>query len=67
MHHVCEKDYIWNRATCICQSGKYLANIIDDSVITCDKIINAPDSVSTNMPTNVMSSASINFHNKRKI
>ena len=67
MHHACEKDYIWNRATCIYQSGKYLASIIDDSVITCDKIINAPDSVSTNMPTNVMSSASINFHNKRKI
>ena len=37
--HVCEKDYIWNPATCSCENAKYLASIIDDSVITCDKII----------------------------
>ena len=36
----CEKD-VWNPATCICKNGKYLANIIDVSVITCDEIINA--------------------------
>ena len=36
-HHMCEKDYIWNHATCSCKNGKYLASIIDDSVITCDK------------------------------
>ena len=23
-HHVCEKHYIWNPATCSCQNGKYL-------------------------------------------
>ena len=37
--HICEKDYIWNPATCSCENGKYLASIIDDSVITCDEII----------------------------
>ena len=40
-HHICEKDYIWNPATCNCKNGKYLASIIDNSVITCDKIIGA--------------------------
>ena len=34
-----KKDYIWNPFTCSCQSGKYLASIIDNSVITCDEII----------------------------
>ena len=37
--HVCKKDYIWNPATCSCQKGKYLASIMDDSVIICDEII----------------------------
>ena len=40
-HHLCEKDYIWNPATGSCENGKYLASIIDDSVITCDEIIDA--------------------------
>ena len=38
-HHVCEKDYIFNPATCNCENDKYLERIIDDSVITCDEII----------------------------
>ena len=42
-HHICEKDYIWNRSTCICKNGKYLASIINDSVITCDEIIDAEE------------------------
>ena len=37
--NICEKDYIWNPSTCICENRKYLASIMDDSVITCDKII----------------------------
>ena len=32
--NICE-----NPATCSCKSGKYLESIIDDSVITCDEII----------------------------
>ena len=34
-HHVCKKDYIWNPARCNCENGQCLANIINDSVITC--------------------------------
>ena len=36
-----KKGHIWNPATCSCKNGKYLASIIDDSVITCDEVINA--------------------------
>ena len=39
IHPICEKYYIWNPATSSCENGKYLASIIDDSVITCDEII----------------------------
>ena len=35
-NHVCEKYYIWNPAPCSCEDTKYLANITDDSAITCD-------------------------------
>ena len=38
-HRICERDYIWNPTTCICENGKYMGNITDDSVITCDRII----------------------------
>ena len=40
-HHICEKDYIWNPATGNCKNVKYLASIINDSVITFDEIIDA--------------------------
>ena len=36
--NVCEKDYVWNTATCSCENRKYLASIMDDSAITCDEI-----------------------------
>ena len=36
-----EKDCIWGPATCSCENGKYVVSIIDDSVITCDEIIDA--------------------------
>ena len=39
-----KKNYICNRSTCTCENGKYLGSIIDDSVIMCDKIINAVQS-----------------------
>ena len=38
-HHICEKDYVWNYATCNCENYKYLASIMDDSAIMCDEII----------------------------
>ena len=31
--HICERDYIRNPAICSSKNGKYLASIIDDSVI----------------------------------
>ena len=34
-----KKIMIWNPATCSCENGKYLTSIMDDSVITCDGII----------------------------
>ena len=36
-----EKDYIWNPAKFGCENGKYLVDIMDDSVIRCDEIIDA--------------------------
>ena len=38
-YNICEKDYIWNPVTCSCENGQYLANIIDDSVISRNEII----------------------------
>ena len=36
---MCEKDSVWNHITNPSKNGKYLESIIDDSVITCDQII----------------------------
>ena len=36
---MCKKFYIRNPATCSWVNGKYLGYIIDDSLITCEKII----------------------------
>ena len=53
----CKKDYSWNLSTCICENGKYLKSVLDDSKILCNGIISATDIVSTNVtntvPTNV--------------
>ena len=38
-HTICKKDYFWNIATCSCEIIKYLANIMDDLVVTCHEII----------------------------
>ena len=27
-HHICEKGYIWNPATCSCKNGKYQVKFI---------------------------------------
>ena len=35
--NVCEEDYTWNAAKWSCRSEKYLASIMNDSVITCDE------------------------------
>ena len=50
--YVCEKDYVWNPATCNCENGKYLASITDDSAITCDQVIESYDEKIKTIPTN---------------
>ena len=52
--NTCKKNYIWNPTTCTCENVEYLTNTIDDSMITCDEIINES--------ANVMSTVSSNFH-----
>ena len=42
-HQVCEKDYLWNPSTCNCENLKYLANVMDNSTITSDEIIELYD------------------------
>ena len=42
-----KNNKIWNPATCSCENGKYLARIIDDSVITYDEIIKEIKTVTT--------------------
>ena len=49
------------KITCICENGNYSKCVADNSVITCDEIINVTDSVSTN----VTSTVSTNFHNNK--
>ena len=38
-NHIFGKDSVCYPSTCICENGKHLSNIMDDSVITCDEII----------------------------
>ena len=60
---MCKRDYIWSPATCNCENGKYLAIIIDDSVITSDEIIEETKTIGTKtVPTKTVPS---NFNNKR--
>ena len=47
-NHVYEKDYVWNPATCLCENGKYLASIMDDSTIICDEVIKSYDEETKN-------------------
>ena len=49
---VCEKDNVWDPATCNCENWKYLAIIMDDSVITCDKLLELYDEEIKTIPTN---------------
>ena len=58
-HNICEKDYIWNLATCCCKNGKYLANVIDDSVIKFDEIIEPYNQETKRFPTNFNEESSL--------
>ena len=61
---VCEKDYIWNPATCTCENGKYVGSIIDDLVVTCDEITEATKTVPTKKYFN-KKRFNINYNNKK--
>ena len=49
---MCEKDYVWNPATCNCENGKYLASIIDDSAIMCDEVRESYEEETKTVSTN---------------
>ena len=50
--NLCEKDYIWNRSTYSCEYWKYLASIMDDSVIMWGEVINSYDDKTKTIPKN---------------
>ena len=51
-YHICEKRLCWNLVICNCENGKYLASIMDDSVIKCDEVIKLYDEEIKTIPTN---------------
>ena len=65
-HSVCEKDYVWNPSACNCENRKYLASVMDDSVITRDKVIQSYNekikTVATNFNDKNMTSKAKNFY-----
>ena len=50
--HVCEKDYVLNPSKCICENGKYLASIKDDSTVICYEAIKSYKEEIKAIPTN---------------
>ena len=58
-HHLCEKDYVWNPATCSCENGKYLASIMDDSAITYDETIMSFEKETRTISTNFIENQEI--------
>ena len=63
-HHICEKEYVWNPATCNCENRKYLASIIDDSAIICDEVIDA-DAELHNVKLSPKDDNKTNFNEKK--
>ena len=52
-HRVYEKDYILNPSTCTCENCNDLESITDESIITCDEIIDKTKTTPTKtVPTN---------------
>ena len=56
-----EKHYIRNLASCSCENDKYVGNIIDNSLIMCDEIIDTTKTIPTN------SNKKINICNTKKL
>ena len=63
----CKKDHIWNPSSSACEVSKYfkinahMKVIIDNSVITCDKFIDAV----AKWYNNAAETVSINFNSKK--
>ena len=64
--HVCEKDNIWNPSKCVCENGKYLASIIDDSTIIWNEVIKSNEeeirTISANFNENEVTCKTQNFY-----
>ena len=64
--HVCEKDNIWNPSKCVCENGKYLASIIDDSTIIWNEVIKSNEeeirTISTNFNEKEVTCKTQNFY-----
>ena len=57
-HRVCEKDYNWNFATFQCDNVKYLASVINDSVIKYHEIMGETKAMpSKTIPTKTVSTS----------
>ena len=69
LYLTCKNDFSWNPSTCLCENSKYLKSIAGTTVTECDEIIIVWDNLSTKntntIATNVTSTASINWHNKK--
>ena len=61
-HHICKKYYIWNPATWTCKDVKYLASIINDSLVTCVEIIEETKAVPTNFNEKKITCKTQNVH-----
>ena len=47
-HHMWKNDYVWNPSTSAIEIDQFLKSIISDSIITCNKVIDASENVSIN-------------------
>ena len=62
---MCKTNHIWNHVSCSCENDKYLRSIIDDSVITCDEIIEETKTIPTKsisaktIPTKITSTKTV--------
>ena len=64
-HHVWEKDYVWNPATCSCGNRKYAVSIMDDSAITCDEIVESHNEDAEAKSYDEMKTLSTTFNKKK--
>ena len=64
--HVCEKYYVKNPATSSCKNRKYLASIMDDSAIICDKVRDADRDVEAKLYDKETKAVPTTFNEKNK-